>query len=289
MNTMLRYLLAAAIIGIRSVATDLPASIDYRARYLDDSGTSIPIPGYNEPPPPIGKNVDGGDVSTNFSNAYYQKQIFFLVMGTFLYEQPASKAKPVAGLLWCSDLTFTNFQDGKQDMGYVGKCVHGVVSNEEASAFVNGQTLPAAEPTSFLNKFLDGGGAAQMISSVFSYSSNAFDTLMHTNTGTYRVRFLDDGQSSCPGMPMVHGQNDNHTPEELSSFAGVSRFNFITPDDAAAILHIDDPSDLNSEAFDGVYEQVWNANHNDNVNMGSTKSSKSSKGKGRKEERNRFD
>ena len=75
-------------------------------------------------------------------------------------------------------------------------------------------------------------------------------------------------------MPMVLGENDNHTPEELSSFAGVSRFNFITPDDAAAILHIDDPSDLNSEAFDGVYEQVWNANHNDNVDMGSTKSSK---------------
>ena len=42
------------------------------------------IQGYGAPVPVIGKNVDGGDVTTNFANAEADGQIFFLVRGTFL-------------------------------------------------------------------------------------------------------------------------------------------------------------------------------------------------------------
>ena len=162
------------------------------------------------------------------------------------YETPGSAAKPVAGLLWCGDLAFTLFRGGTEPMGYVGKCVHGIVDG--------------TQPTNFLDKFLDGGGAAQMISSVFSLPDNAFKVLMHTNTGSYRVRFLDDGRDHTPGMPFVRDRDADHSPNATSSFNGVSRFSWITRERAADVLAAK-PTDLSPAAFQNVYKHVWDKNH----------------------------
>lgn len=93
------------------------------------------VPGFGSAAPVIGTNVDGGSVLTNFFNANQGGQFFWMVTGHAQYEKPSSLPVVYNAGIWCSDLTFTDFESGIMPMGYTGHCLSFTL--DEVSKFVS--------------------------------------------------------------------------------------------------------------------------------------------------------
>ncbi len=75
--------------------------------------TAAPAPGYN---------VEGGSVFQNYVDAVNNGQLLFLWTGSWVYEKPDSETVPLTFLNWCSDLTFSDFNNSSL-IGYAARCV----------------------------------------------------------------------------------------------------------------------------------------------------------------------
>lgn len=216
-------------------------------------------PGFGTSPPAIGQNIDGGSAFTNFFQAYRDGQFFVLNSVQNQYETPGSKLVELDQLMWCGDLTFTNFTAPASDvmtmpMGFTGHCVWGTSISKSTFEESGAQLSTAALLANKFNRDLS-------ISAVFVPQSNGFDVSWHLNTDNMVWRMLDDGRTTaqCLGWE-VHDEGDGHPNAGSSSFSSVGRVQWIAADETAAMMNMD-VTELTPANFPRIYESVWADNH----------------------------
>ena len=225
-------------------------------------------PGFGTTPPAIGRNVDGGSVFTNFFQAYRDGQFFVLNSVQNKYETPGTKLVELDQLMWCGDLTFTNFDNDEDDddakttmmmpMGFTGNCVWGTSITKSTFEESGAQLSTAALLANEFNRDLSMSG-------VFVPQSNGFDVSWHLNTDNMVWRMLDDGRpmGQCLGWE-VHDEGDAHPNAGSSSFSSVGRVQWIDANAAAALMDMD-VAELTPANFVQIYENVWIENHGKEV------------------------
>ena len=109
-STTFLCLLAASLGLLSFVGAETEISTDYLYKKISPTAA---LPGFN---------VEGGSVFENYVNALRNKQLFWIVTGTFLFEKPESEPVPASILQWCGDLTFSDFNNSSI-IGYAGRCV----------------------------------------------------------------------------------------------------------------------------------------------------------------------
>ena len=89
-----------------------------------------------------GFNVEGGSVFTNVARALKNKQLFFNMTGTFVFETPDADIVRASHIFWCSDLTFSDLNNSSP-IGYAGRCVARMsFLGEYNDNLASGATLP---------------------------------------------------------------------------------------------------------------------------------------------------
>ena len=244
------------------------------ATTIDDiSQLETLAPGFGTAPPAIGRNVDGGSVFANFFRAYRDGQFFVLNSVQNKYETPGTKLVELDQLMWCGDLTFTNFdqgddnEDGDDDvakttmmmpMGFTGHCAWATSVAKSTFEESGAQLSTAALLANEFNRDLS-------ISGVFVPQSNGFDVSWHLNTDNMVWQTLDDGRTTgqCLGWE-VHDEGDAHSNAGSSSFSSVGRVQWIDANAAAALMDMD-VAELTPANFVQIYENVWIENHGKEV------------------------
>ena len=253
------------------VALLLSSSLGVTIAIIDDiSQLEILAPGFGTAPPAIGRNIDGGSVFTNFFRAYRDGQFFVLNSVQNKYETPGTKLVELDQLMWCGDLTFTNFdqgddnEDGDDDvaktttmmpMGFTGHCVWATSVAKSTFEESGAQLSTAARLANEFNRDLSMSG-------VFVPQSNGFDVRWHLNTDNMVWRMLDDGRPTgqqCLGWE-VHDEGDAHPNAGSSSFSSVGRVQWMDANEMAALMDMD-VAELTPANFLRTYENVWIENH----------------------------
>mmetsp|Transcript_20425 Transcript_20425/g.47963 ORF Transcript_20425/g.47963 Transcript_20425/m.47963 type:complete len:320 (+) Transcript_20425:140-1099(+) len=220
-------------------------------------------PGFGNSPPAIGRNIDGGSVFTNFFRAYTDRQFFVLNSVQNKYETPGTKLVELDQLMWCADLSFTNFEDDDVDasgdasvpiMGFTGHCLWGTSITRSTFLESGAQMSTAALLSNEFNRDLS-------VSGVFVPQSNGFDVNWHINTDNMIWRMLDDGRSTGQLIGWeVHDEGDLNPNAASSSFSSVGRVQWISANETAALMDMD-VTELTPEQFMPMYKKVWTENH----------------------------
>ena len=248
----------------------LSSSLGMTSAIIDDiSQLEILAPGFGTAPPAIGRNVDGGSVFANFFRAYRDGQFFVLNSVQNKYESPGAKLVELDQLMWCGDLTFTNFDNEDNDddnddddakttmmmpMGFTGHCVWATSIAKSTFEESGAQLSTAALLANEFNRDLSMSG-------VFVPQSNGFDVSWHLNTDNMVWRTLDDGRPTgqCLGWE-VHDEGDAHPNAGSSSFSSVGRVQWMDANATAALMDMD-VAELTPANFLQTYENVWIENH----------------------------
>jgi hypothetical protein len=176
----LLHVLAASAATIPFVAAQNQTKLTTEQLYGTLSSTAAPAPGFN---------VGGGSVFTNFVNAVNNKQLFLLWTGNWVYEKPDSETVPLTFLNWCSDLTFSDFNNSSL-MGYAARCVQMMLTGYADMMAAGAQATYIFSTGEF--------EISSGISAVFSEQLNAFAGQYHMNIDDWVVRYWDDGRKSMP-------------------------------------------------------------------------------------------
>ena len=89
-----------------------------------------------------GYNAAGDSVFKNFVGAYNKGQFFFMWNLFNVYEKPFAETVKGAMLYWCSDLSFTDFQNNSSTSpGYAGRCVQMWLGDIKADLLASGALI----------------------------------------------------------------------------------------------------------------------------------------------------
>ncbi|KAL7544860.1 hypothetical protein ACHAWF_008223 [Thalassiosira exigua] len=237
-------------VGGRKIADNTPDASTTSALEITDIGeldalvtaTSLAAPG---------KNLGGGNVFQNFIDAYNNSQFFLKASSPAQYEKPGSDIVVHDELLWCSNMHFTNLDEGSP-IGFTGNCVR--ASQAGARAVEAGAQLAFEQVQEQF--VLDGG-----ISAVYVPQTNIFEGQWHTNTDNFVFRWWDDGRQSMGGIGWeVHDEGDLGPNAGTSAWSAIAELNWISVAEAADIIGLPE-TDLTPEAFDEVYANTWVKTH----------------------------
>ena len=227
---------------------------------VDEVGAAVDALFAAETPPP-GKNVDGGSVASNFLTAYRNGQFFQRRTSMTQYEKPGTDQLEGISLMWCSNLSFTDFFDGAMPMAYTGHCMYAFLL-DPAPMIANGAQITGALT---LNEFSSAYG----ISAVFVPQTNVFEGGIHRHTDNWIWRFWDDGRSSMVANGWeVMDEGDKSPNAVTSSWSSVAKHDWLTVDEAASLLNVD-PSEFTPEKFSKLYAQVWTQDHENALSISS--------------------
>lgn len=204
---------------------------------------------------PPGKNIKGTSVTTNFVEAYNEKQIFlFMPLTIAQFEKPASPILQSEQIWWCADMNFTDFVDDVTvPMGYVGRCVWKFTKGgvETVAAGVQGYV-----PTDVTDPTI-GFSSTLGISTVYVEQTNVFEYAAHRNTENMVTRFWDDGRKTMPlNMWVTHEGIETDGAHQV-----VGQFVWLSANEAAGFIGTN-ATDLTPERFSGVYASVWDNLYN---------------------------
>lgn len=223
---------------------------------------------------PPGKNMNGTSVTTNFVDAYNEKQIFlFMPLTIAQFEKPESPILHADAIWWCADMNFTDFvNDVTVPMGYVGRCVWKFTKGgvETVAAGVQGYTPTDATSIDEIEDPTIGFKSTLGISTVYVEQTNVFEYAAHRNTENMVTRFWDDGRKTMPlNMWVTHEGVETNGAHQV-----VGQFVWLSANEAAGFIGVN-TTDLTPEKFSGVYEQVWDKLYNVSSasNEGTTSSS----------------
>ena len=207
------------------------------------TSTTAALPGFN---------VEGGSVFTNYVDMVNNGQLFLVATGTLAYEKPKSETVRGSGLTWCSDLTFSDFNNSSL-MGYAGRCVYMVLS---------GYAELLASGGNFSIDYSEGGFMyTRSISAVFVEQKNVFEGQFHMNTDDFVWRFWDDGRKTVPTISWEgHDEGDMSPNAATSSYSGFGELNWMSVDEVALLLNrtVDQ---FTPEKFKQVYLDTWIRDH----------------------------
>ena len=251
-NQHCRFLFSALVPGLLFASAAVMVTALTSERLNVDQLEAL-VPGVGTPVPPIGTNIDGESVFTNFVTAHNEGQFFILYNGMMTYEKPSAEAFEVTTLLWCSDLVFSALAGvSDQAVGYSGRCI--IVRLTEPSDFVESGAGVSDFEELNTNDFVDTFG----ISTVFVPQMNALQGVMHKHTDNYVRVFWDDGR---PTMAMngweTHDAGDTSPNAHTSSWSNVATCRWLSAEQTASLLRVE-TSNLSPDKFGDIYEQVWN-------------------------------
>lgn len=217
------------------------------------------LPGMGSAPPVIGSNLDGGSVFENYIGMRGTGQFFLYIEYIAEYETPdepgPSKGLVPRLLFWCSNIEFTDINtDLPVFVGYTANCVMAALGDTwSMTENTGGQHTSPLVSDEFV--------ASNSLSAVYAQQTNVFEGHIHKNTDNYVFRFLDDGRPATPVLMWeTHDEGDTDPKEATSSWSGAGTALWISADEAAQQLGVNATS-LTPDAFDGVYEDVWDTGH----------------------------
>ena len=207
------------------------------------TSTTAALPGFN---------VEGGSVFTNYVDMVNNGQLFLVATGTLAYEKPKSETVRGSGLTWCSDLTFSDFNNSSL-MGYAGRCVYMVLS---------GYAELLASGGNFSIDYSEGGFMyTRSISAVFVEQKNVFEGQFHMNTDDNTWRFWDDGRKTVPILGWEgHDEGDISPNAAASSFSAFGDFTWMSVDEVAQLLNTT-VDEFTPEKFKQIYLDTWIKDH----------------------------
>jgi hypothetical protein len=226
------------------------ASIPFVAAQFNTDEFNAKISSIAAPP---GYNVEGGSVFTNFVNALNNKQFFLRSSGSNVFETPGSETVQYSLLYWCSDLTFSDFNNNNSLMGLAGRCV---------GMFLTGFSDLTASGAAFSEAFSEGDFTfTSGISAVFVEQQNNFECQYHKNTDDLVFRYWDDGRKTAPmigweGMD----EGDTHPNAATSSFSYFGGVSWMPVEEVAQLFNTS-TDDFTPETFKQVYKDTWIKEH----------------------------
>ena len=242
LSTLLR-ILAASAASIPFVAAQAQTPVTTDELYATLSSTAAPAPGFN---------VEGGSVFTNYVNTVNNGQFFHLTTGSWVYEKPGTELAQFTYLLWCSDLTFSDFSNSSQ-MGFAGRCVGMVLAGNAAAQAAGGQLTHSYSEGDF--------GFTFAISAVYVEQLNVFEGQAHTNTDDYVNRFWDDGRKSTPGIEWEgHDEGDMHPNAATSSHSAFGESTWMSVEEVAQLFNTS-TDEFTPDKFKQVYLNTWIKDH----------------------------
>jgi len=227
LSKLLLHVLAASAASISFVAAQTSETeITTEQLYGTLSSTAAPAPGFNG---------EGGSVFTNFVNAFNNKQLFILVTGRIVFEKPGADPISAPLLMWCSDLTFSDFSNSSL-IGYAARCV--------------GTRLAGIE-------FKISSG----ISAVFSEQQNIFEGQYHSNTDDWVHRYWDSGRKTMSTIGWRgHDEGDMAPEAATSSFSSVNEDIWMSVEEVAQLFNTS-TDEFTLDKFKQVYEDTWIKGH----------------------------
>lgn len=210
---------------------------------------------------PPGKIMDGTSVTTNFVEAYNEKQLFlFMPLTIAQFEKPASPILQSEQIWWCADMNFTDFlNDVTVPMGFVGRCVWKFIKGGVETVAAGVQGYAPTDVTS-IDENEDptiGFSSTLGISTVFVEQTNVFEYAAHRNTENMVTRFWDDGRKTMPlNMWVTHEGIETDGAHQV-----VGQFVWLSANEAAEFIGVN-ATDLTPDRFSGVYASVWDNLYN---------------------------
>ena len=232
-------------LGLLAANVGLPLFVGAAEITIDDFYSKInptaALPGFN---------VEGGSVFTNVAMAVKNKQLFFNMTGTFVFETPEADLVRASHIFWCSDLTFSDFNSSSL-IGYAGRCVARMsLLGKYADNLASGATLAfPLQQTGFM--FTAG------ISAVFVEQLNVFEGQYHVDTDDNTWRFWDDGRKTMPTIAWEgHDEGDMNPNAATSSFSVFGGIDWMSADDVAQFFNTS-VDQFTPEKFKQVYKDMW--------------------------------
>ena len=205
--------------------------------------------------------MDGTSVTTNFVEAYNEKQLFlFMPLTIAQFEKPASPILQSEQIWWCADMNFTDFvNDVTVPLGFVGRCVWKFTKGGVATVAAGVQGYAPTDVAS-IDENEDptiGFKSTLGISTVYVEQTNVFEYAAHRNTENMVTRFWDDGRKTMPlNMWVTHEGIETDGAHQV-----VGQFVWISANEAAGFIGVN-ATDLTPERFSGVYASVWDNLYN---------------------------
>lgn len=212
------------------------------------------IPGMGAAVPNVGSNVEGGSVFANYLDARHNGQFFLVINRQSRYEKPSTDAVEPHHVHWCSNLIFTEFENGDQLLGYTGRCVIVWLSDHSVNAAAGAQL---STQTQVFGRSSNTDG----ISFVYVPQTNVFEGTLFRHNDNLVFRLWDDGRpvTSLNGWE-VHDEGDTHPNANTSSFSAIGEAEWISANDAAALLNLN-VTELTPDTFNTIYDEVWSNNN----------------------------
>jgi len=241
-STLLHVVLAASA-SIPFVEAQTPTPITTDELYAKISSAAAPAPGFNG---------GGGSVFTNYVNAVNDGQFFYLETGSSVYEKPATEPVQLTFLHWCSDLTFSDF-DNSSLIGFAGRCVQMVLAGNAAAQAAGAQGTNVVSEGQF--------GSTLGMSAVFVEQLNVFEGQYHSNTDDYVWRYWDDGSKTAPTIGWEgHDEGDMASNAATASWSAFREITWMSVEEVAQLLNTS-TDEFTPDKFKQVYMDTWIKQH----------------------------
>ena len=197
------------------------------------------------------RSAEGGSVFTNYADMVNNGQFFFLGKQNYVYERPESEPVQYTAFDWCSDLTFSDFNNSSL-MGYAGRCVGKILTGYDAMVAAGGQLA-----------FVYSGGYSRTIgiSAVFVEQLNVFEGQFHANIDGWVYRYWDDGRKTMPAIAWKgHDEGDIRPNAATTSRSGFGDRTFMTVEEVAQLFNTS-VDEFTPEKFKQVYFDTWIKDH----------------------------
>ena len=240
-----KLLLAAASKSFRSVAAQNQPTAEEMSAIV--AANTAPKPGYN---------AGGGSVFANFVEANKEGQFFLHLQGSTVFEKPVSETVKRDVLYWCSDLTFSDAMNTKNNgsglIGYAGRCVGmPLVGLAEATAAGNQIAYDGSDGFSF----------ALGVSAVYVEQTNVFEGQLHMTTNDWVIRYWDSGLETTPLIGWEGtDEGDASANAATSSSSLFGEFTWMSAEEAAELANMT-TTEVTSGAFQAVYASAWIKSH----------------------------
>ncbi|KAL7549219.1 hypothetical protein ACHAWF_012487 [Thalassiosira exigua] len=200
------------------------------------------IPGIGNAKPPIGSNIDGNFIFSNYIALRNTRQFFTLMEGSTQYEKPGSGAVSWRTLFWCANVEIMSDAMDSPVVGYTANCVMALLGDETKSSLT---------PEEFIDTF--------SLSAIYSPQTNIIKGRFHSNTDNFIYSFWDDGRSTMPCFGWeFHDEGHKHPDAATSSRSDTGKISWISAEEAGRLLN-NDVADFSFEAFGDIYKEVWTA------------------------------
>ena len=211
--------------------------------YSKLTSTATPAPGFN---------AEGGSVFTNYADMVNNGQFFFLGKQNYVYERPESEPVYFTVFEWCSDLTFSDFNNSSL-MGYAGRCVGKILTGYDTMVAAGGQLA---------FDYSEGDFARTIgISAVFVEQLNVFEGQFHANIDNWVYRYWDDGRKTMPEIVWEgHDEGDMKANAATSSRSGFGTRTWMTVEEVARLFN-SSVDEFTPEKFKQVYFDTWIKDH----------------------------